>query len=188
MPKTFNIQSIKILLIFSIAFLIFISSCDDADNGGGSLLTPAYLLPDDDEISGWKILGAYEEANDYDSLYALINGGAEIFIDNGFISSVFQIYQRCVDGVCLGALLNLRIYDQANETNAKTTYDKVSTGISIPWKGAGTEARIDESGLASYMVEFWQRNFFVQVIIEEKSDDSLNIVKLFASHIASKIR
>jgi hypothetical protein len=37
------------------------------------------------------------------------------------------------------------------------------------------------------MVEFWQENFFVQVVIEEKSDEALNIAKLFASHVSSEI-
>ena len=71
--------------------------------------------------------------------------------------------------------------------NAMSVYERVDKGISVPWDGAGTEARIDESKLEEYVVEFWQRNFFIQVGIEEKSDKSLNVAKLFASHISSGI-
>jgi len=60
-----------------------------------SLLTPIDLIPADDEISGWVKLGVYDEATDYDSLYDLIDGGAQIFIDNGFVSSAFQQY-NCI--------------------------------------------------------------------------------------------
>lgn len=184
--KSFNTRFLYISLVF---FVCIISSCGEEPEGGGkSLLEPAYLLPTDDEISGWKTLGAYEEANDYDSLYAVIDGGAEIFIDNGFVSAAFQIYQNCIGGICKGPFLHIRIYDQGNETNAKATYEKLSTGISIPWVTTDAEARIDESGLASYAVELWKKNFYVQVVIEEKSSESLNIAKLFASHISKKIR
>ena len=160
----------------------------DLDDDITSLMSPADLLPDDDDISGWRSVGAYEEANDFDGLYAIINGGAEVYIDEGFVSAAFQIYENCVDGVCSLALVHINIYDQASSENARAVYDKVSTGIGVPWNGAGTEARIDESGLATYTIEFWQQNLFVQVTIDEKSDDSLNIAKLFAAHVSSEIR
>ena len=179
------------------AIVIAVSGCDtnsdedDNDNNGNgmtTLLSPAHLLPDDDAISGWESVGVYDEANDYDELYDLINGGAEVFIDNGFVSAAFQIYINCVGGACADAAVHVRIYDQESEANAAAVYDRVATGIGMPWHEAGMEARIDESGLAVYTVEFWQRNMFVQVVIEEKTDEALNIAKLFASHISREIR
>ena len=93
LSKIFNFHIAGFLCIFALGILTLISGCGegsgDDNNGGKSLLSPVLLLPDDDEISGWKTMGAYEEANDYDSLYALINGGAQIYIDNGFVSAVF---------------------------------------------------------------------------------------------------
>ncbi len=177
--------------IFLIICLIFsVSGCGGNDSDEvKSLLDPVDLIPRDDEISGWARLGTYDEANDYDSLYAVIDGGAQIFIDNGFVSAVFQQYNCTSSGSeCSSALVTLRIYDQGNEENAQKVYDRTATGIGRPWNGAGTEARIDESGLASYMIEFWTKNFFVQVIIDDKSDSALNVVKLFASHISGKVR
>ena len=160
---------------------------DDVPNGSRSIFSPADLLPGEDDISSWKNLAAYEEANDFDDLYSFINGGAEVFIENGFVSGVFQIYNHCVGDVCDFRVVHVRIYDQDNADNARAVYDKVATGIGTPWNGAGTEARIDESGLATLTVEFWQRNFFVQVIIEEKSNEGLNVAKLFAAHISEQI-
>jgi len=170
-----------------IVALIVMSGCEK-DETGKAMLTPVDLIPDDNEISGWAGVGAYEEASDYDSLYALIDGAAEVYIDNGFVSAVFQQYASCsTEPACITSAVHLRIYDQGNEANARKIYDKVATGIGIPWDGAGTEARIDESALASYTIEFWQKNFFIQVVVEEKTDPALNVAKLFASHVSSKI-
>jgi hypothetical protein len=159
------------------------------DNGGirPSILSPADVLPDEDDISNWKNLTPCEEANDYDGLYDLIDGAAEVYIDNGFVSAAFQVYNHCVDDVCDFRVVHVRVYDQGSADDARAVYDKISTGIGIPWDGAGTEARIDESALAAYTVEFWQRNFFVQIIIEEKTDEGLSVVKLFAAHISEEI-
>jgi len=183
-----KIVTAKFCWLIFIAVLLAMSGCgEESEEKGKKVLSPADMLPEDNDISGWAGLGAYEEANDYDGLYDLINGGAEVFIDNGFVSAAFHVYENCIGEVCSTALVHLRIYDQGTEDNAVATYDKVATGIGIPWDGAGMEARIDESGLASYTVEFWQRSFFVQVIIEEKTDEALNIAKLFASHVSSEI-
>jgi hypothetical protein len=180
----------KIRWLVFIAIIISLYACGENSEENGvnkSILTPVDVLPGDNDISGWESLGAYEEANDYDSLYALINGGAEVFIDQGFVSSAFQQYNNCVGGACSAAIVYLRIYDQGSSENAQSVYDKIATGIGIPWDGAGFESRIDESALASYTVEFWQRNFFVQVIIDEKTDESLNVVKLFATQVSNEI-
>jgi hypothetical protein len=154
-----KIVIVKFCWLMCIAILIAMSGCGEESEEGGkrTMLTPGDLLPDDNDISGWVSVGAYEEANDYDG------------------------------GVCSTALVHMRIYDQGSEDNAMATYDRVATGIGIPWNGAGVEARIDESGLASYMVEFWQQSFFVQIIIEEKTDEALNVAKLFASHVSGEI-
>lgn len=178
----------KIFLI--LCLICALSGCGENDSDETkSLLNPVDLIPRDDEISGWARLGTYDEANDYDSLYAIIDGGAQIFIDNGFISAVFQQYNCISSGSeCPTALVTLHIYDQGSEENAQKVYDRTATGIGTPWSGAGVEARIDESAIASYTIEFWHKNFFIQVIIDEKSDEALNVAKLFASYISGKIR
>jgi hypothetical protein len=171
-------------IICTISILIIYGCGSESGDDSSSILSPISLLPADNEISGWTTLGAYEEADDYESLYFIIDGGAQVYIDNGFMSGAFQHYISSV-----GLLeVTVKIYDQGNEANAKIVYDKISTGIGIPWNGAGKEARIDESALASYIIEFYQKNLFVQVYIQQKTDEALNIAKLFASHISRQIR
>ena len=177
-----KIVTLKFWWLICIAILITMSGCKkESEEGKKTALTPVNLLPGDNDISGWTRVDTYDEANDYDSLYALIDGAGELFIENGFVSAAFQQYTSSALKV------HLRIYNQGSEANARKTYDELYIGVGIPWAGAGTAARIDETGLASYMVEFWQRNFFVQFIIEEKTNEALNIVKLFASHVSSQI-
>jgi len=177
-----KIVTVMLYWVVCITVFIAIPGCgDESDGNGTSILTPVDLLPDDNDISGWLTLGSYDEANDNDGLYDIINGGAEVYIDEGFVSAVFQVYRGDI------GIVHLNIYDQGSDINALATYERVSIGIGMPWDGAGTEARIDEVGLASYTLEFWQQNFFVQVIIEEKTEEALNVVKLFASHISSQI-
>lgn len=175
-----------------IIVLLTISGCaKELENGGASMLTPADLLPGDDDISGWGSVGAYEEIKDYDGLYDIndmINGEAEVFIEEGFVSMAFQIYENCIGETSIMAAVHLRIYDQGSAENAWTLYDRIATGIGIPWDGAGAEARIDERAFAAYTIEFCQRNFFVQVIIEDKTDEALSIAKLFAARVSDEIR
>jgi len=169
--------------------LIIVFGCaGESENDHDVMMAPADLLPGDYDISAWRRANIYSEANDYDSLNEIVGSKAEEIMDEGFVSAVFQTYEECIDDACSLVRIHLNVYDQGSNESARAVYERVSTGIDIPWDGAGTEARIDESDLHSYTVEFWQQNFFIQVSIEEKTDESLNVVKLFASHVSSEIR
>ena len=106
-----RITSVKHCCLLCMAVLIMVSGCGENEGNVNTLLTPADLLPDDNDISGWVTLGAYEEANDDNGLFDIINGGAEIFIDEGFVSAVFQIYRGDMGTV------RLNIYEQESELN-----------------------------------------------------------------------
>jgi hypothetical protein len=170
-------------VIFSLLSIsAFIIGCSQDNSGNNTaIVTPALLLPADEEISGWVNFGSYEEANNFDSLYEIIGGVAQVYIDNGFVSGVFQQYISSAGG----NTVTLRIYDQGNDANASITFDKV--GVGIPLNDVGREARINETTLASYTIEFWQRNFFIQVVIDQKTDEALNTAELFASYLSRNI-
>ena len=182
-------KSILYMAIAIIITSIFFFSCggenDAIDENGGEKLkykNPIELLPRDNDISGW-MRENFAEATNYASLYDLIDGAAQIFIDNGFVSAVFQNY---VDGS--GLQLELRVYEMDSMENARWVYDELSQVAIIPWVDVVDTGRIDNSTLATYSVEFQYENFFVQNIIHEKSDRSLEIAKLFASHIIDSIK
>ena len=84
--------------------------------------------------------GIFSEATNYASLYDLIDGAADRFIDNGFVSAVFQNY-RAESGL----QLELRIYEMNSEENAQKVYDELAPPLIIPWIDIVETGRIDNS-------------------------------------------
>ena len=169
-------------LVMICVFIIF--GCSGNDDTGDVILDidPVLLLPMDDEIRGWVSFGSYEVADDYDSLYKIVGNIAQVHVDNGFVSGVYQQY---IDTMGKGTV-TINIYNQGSEANASVIYGAVAKGLGTPWGAVGREARITTS-LASYTIEFWQKNFFVQVTIDEQTDIALSIAKLFAMDISRNI-
>lgn len=174
---------VKRLLIFGLAF--FFLFCDKKS----AQKDVVDLLPLDNEISGWvRIPDTQRIAENATQLYELIDGEGQVHIDNGFVKSAFQKYAGDISGAQIE--LELRIFDMGNNTNAKNVYDALETGSETPWtdNSAGVEARIDESPLFAYKIDFWDNKFYVWITIEDKSDAALAIAKLFALNVSTAIR
>ncbi len=172
-------------LTIAIIAINFFISCGEENGGtnenGGEKTedkTPIELLLRDNDISGWTRDWTFSEATNYAALYDLIDGAAQNFIDNGFVSAVFQNYRNES-----GLQLELRIYEMNSEEDARKVYYELAPASSIPWIDIVDTGRIDNSALAAYSIEFQYKNFFVQDIIYERSDSSLEIARLFASHV-----
>ncbi len=150
------------------------------------------LIPSNNEISGWVRDGAMDVAENETQLYALIDGAGQVYVDNGFVKSAFQDYT----GDVIGNLRNLRLwaFDMGNSTNAQAVYhdSRIETGAETPWTEtghAGTDARIDETLLFDYKIDFWEDRFYVEIIIyDEKTPAGLNIAKLFAINVSAVIK
>ncbi len=147
------------------------------------------LVPLDNEIVGWTRDGQMDIAENETQLYGLINGEGQVFIDNGFVKFVRQRFRGDILGTT--RQLELRIVDMGDTANAKDVYDEIGTGSETPWTDsdhAGVEARIDETLLFDYKIDFWDNHFYVSVTIyEEKSQAGLNIAKLFANNVSEAI-
>jgi hypothetical protein len=146
------------------------------------------LLPLDGEISGWNRTAAMRVAENATQLWDLINGEGQVFIDNGFVKCAFQDYQGELTDADVD--LELRIFDMGDTTNARAVFDAVATGAETPWTDnpPGDEARIDESLLFAYKVDYIDERFYVWVTIQEKSDPALDVAKLFALNVSAAIR
>lgn len=147
------------------------------------------LVPADNEISGWTRSGPMDIAENDTQLFNLINGEGQVFIDNDFVKFVRQGYQGDVSGN--QRELEVRIVDMGDAENAETVYDETGFGSETPWTEdghAGTEARIDETALFDYKIDFWEDKFYVSTIIrEEKTQAGLNVTKLFAINVSEAI-
>ena len=176
-------------LLIPILLVLFLACTDEE---GPQIIDVVDLVPLTNEISGWTRDGEMDVAENETQLYALINGEGVVYVDNGFVKSAFQDYQGDVAGNLRN--LRLRIFDMGDTTNARAVYhdSRIETGAETPWTEAGhagSEARIDETLLFDYRIDFWENRFYVEVVIyDEKTPQGLNIAKLFALNISEAIR
>lgn len=142
----------------------------------------AHLIPDD--IPGWKKVGPLWEAKNQEELYSHINGGATIFIKYGFQSSAGQIYHNPE-----GIEVEVSLYALEAKEKAKQLFNDplLKPPQSKKLENLGEDARVDESGLFWYTVEFIQGPFFVRVIVQDKSKHFWQIANQFSHHILQKI-
>jgi len=168
----------------------FLGSCSNDENGGGGSGTifPWDYFPGDNEISGWVKDGAAESATTTQELWDLIDGEGQVYIDHGFSSCGRQVY----DGELQGSAVEIHylyIYDQATDSNAADVYDDPRSGTGSPWTDnpAGTKARINDTGLDSYTIDFYQSKYFVKITITRKTSEALDVIKLFCHNISDKM-
>jgi len=149
---------------------------------------PVELLPSDNEVSGWSRSGTMQIAENSTQLFALIDGPGQIFVDHGFVKCAFQNYSGSVGGNPV--ILDLRIFDVDDTTNARAVYGAIAAGTETPWSGshAGVEARIDDSPLTAYNLDFWDGRFYVWLTIADKANAALDVAKLFAMNVSQAIQ
>jgi hypothetical protein len=180
----------KAILVVSICLsLILLPSCSKDETGPEDTpLSPVDLLPVDNEISGWTRDGAPQTAEDSQGLWDMINGEGQVFLDNGFVECARQVYDGNVGGSA-AEIRYLYVFDLGNAANAKAAYDDDRSGTGTAWTDnpAGTEARIDDTALFAYTIHFWEDKYFVKLTIDKKNDDALDVLKLFARNVSTKI-
>jgi hypothetical protein len=133
------------------------------------------LLPAEGEISDWKPDDDPQYAFG-DDLYVLINGGAEIYHEYGFVETIFQSYLSPDD-----KSINLEIYKMESPAAAYGMYT-FKTG------SEGVPVNVGNDGwLESYYINFWRGNNLITVI--GLDTDSLTIagIQLIASIVDSKL-
>ena len=169
---------------FSVLFLGFVWA-DQVSQNSEKLLGAMSLLPEDDEIPGWKRSEKVLRASNQEDLYRIFNGGASLFIQHGFRSFLGQSYRGPK-----GTELEVYIFDQGNAQNAEDLYENPFTKPSRSKEVAnlGEKARIDMTPLFCYGIEFVQRGFFVQVIIQDRTEEGLNVAISFARSISKRIK
>ena len=143
------------------------------------------LLPMDDEISGWKRSERVLQASKEEEFYKLFNGGAVLYIKHGVKFFVGQSYKGPK-----GLDLEVYIFYHGSSQNVQNLYgdpfNKPTSGKEIAH--LGEKARIDESAVFCYGVEFIQEGFFVRVIIQDRTEEGLNVALKFARMIANRIK
>jgi hypothetical protein len=169
---------------FSVLFLGFVWA-DQVSEAPEKLLGATTFLPGDDEIPGWKRSEKLLRASKEEELYKIFNGGASLYIQHGFHSFVGQSYKGPK-----GTELEVYIFNQGTPQNTKDLYENPFTKPSRIKEIAnlGEKARIDMTPLFCYGVDFIQKGFFVRVIIQDRTEEGLNVAIYFGRSISKRIK
>jgi hypothetical protein len=173
-----------LILAFSVFFL-GVYPAEAASERNEKLLGMMSLLPGDNEIPGWsrseKLLDAFNE----EGLYKIFNGGASLYIQHGFQIFVGQSYKGPK-----GVELEIYIFNQGTPQNAEDLYENPFTKPSRSKEitNLGEKARIDMTPLFCYGVDLIQKGFFVRVIIQDRTEEGLNVAISFARAISKRIQ
>jgi hypothetical protein len=173
-----------LILGFSMLFLGSVRA-DQVLEAPEKLLGTMKFLPGDDEIPGWKCSEKILRASNQEELYKIFNGGASLYIQHGFRSYVGQSYKGPK-----GTDLEVYIFDQGTPQDAgdlfENPYTKPSRIKDIA--NLGGKARIDMTPLFCYGVDFIQKGFFVRVIIQDRTEEGLNVAISFGRFISNRIK
>ncbi|MGD9201874.1 MAG: hypothetical protein PVI26_09945 [Chitinispirillia bacterium] len=145
------------------------------------------LLPEEDEIHGWTLndstLCFNGLAQDCTSLYDVIDGGADKYLDRGFISGIFRGYSND-DGkeICV------EIFNQNNKENAQSVYKAFDESEYISYNDIGELARLDTKILSEYNFEMIQDGYFMRFKCPKEDkyrDEMIKIAKLVEQNVRS---
>lgn len=132
-------------------------------------------LPTSKELKDWKPLGEPEIAVDED-LFILINGGAEIYQEYGFVEAVLQEYSNEND-----KSVNVEIYRMKSPASAFGVYS-FKTGKSGRPMSIGQGALLEE-----YYMNFWKGNLLVTLTGFDSEKETINGLIHIARAVESKI-
>lgn len=131
-------------------------------------------LPDETLLEGWEALGDPQTAEG-DDLFLLINGGAEIYNEFGFVRAVMHSYDKGEKSV------NLEVYEMEDVASAygaysfKTSRDGESVDI-------GSEAKFEE-----YYLNFWKGNVVVTLVGFDTDTETRDAILALAKMVEAKI-
>lgn len=147
---------------------------------------PEDLLPEENEITGWVFdtdsLCLEGTANDSTSLYAIIDGGASLYIDRGFVAGAFNGYNDGSHPICI------EIYDQGLKSNAASVYQATHDGEYKLITTAGDSARLDTSLVFNIEIEMIVDKFFVRIFTTDTKEDTyIQAATSMAQNIAGEV-
>lgn len=147
---------------------------------------PEDLLPEENEITGWVFdtdsLCLEGIANDSTSLYAIIDGGAELYIDLGFVAGAFDGYTDGSHPICI------EIYDQGSPSNAASVYQATNDGEYKPITTAGDSARLDTALVFNIEIEMIVDKFFVRIFTTDTKEEAyIQAATSMAQNIAGEV-
>ncbi len=147
---------------------------------------PADMIPAVDACTGYTFDGGVIVATNLEELTEVINGGAGVYIDYGFIEAAFQNYQLDLGGS--PANVSLFLYNQGLAANAADLYDHFEIGTETTitdWAGSG-EARY-RLGLGNITIDFHELCFYGKIQILASGADALDAGRCLGEAICALV-
>ncbi len=178
-------RAVNCFFLSSLFISLLLLGCKEP-SGSSDDPTAESLLPKENEVPGWVFetqqLCNEGTANDQQSLFDIIDGGATEYIDRGFVAGAFKGYHDGSYAICV------EIYDQGSSTNASSVYQVMEDGLYIPIGSLGSHARLDTSLMFNYEIELAEDKFFVRLsTVDNKTEEYKQAAISIAQNIVSKI-
>ncbi len=131
-------------------------------------------LPNASSLDGWETLGEPQIAEGAD-LFLLINGGAEIYNEYGFVRAAMHSYEKGEKSV------NLEVYEMEDVASAYGAYSFKTDRDGEPLD-IGSEARFEE-----YYLNFWKGNVVVTLIGFDTDQETRDAILTLGRLVEDKI-
>lgn len=134
------------------------------------------LIPTDNQIKGWTLKDSVETFLG-DDLFYFINGGADIYLEYGFVKVVHANYVNSE-----GGKIHLEVYEMEDS--------KAAYGIfTLNSSGNGNNIDIGEEGiLYDYYLHYFKGNYYVRCTASAKDQHLIDALKEFGSYTADMIK
>jgi len=141
---------------------------------------PSLLIPSSNDIAGYRLISLQTPSTPHD-LEIFINGGALVFIDDGFVSGVFAMY---VKG---DTIVDLVVFDQGTPSNAGKAYSqmKASVGASITCSSCADSCAHDDYSVRWGDLYAAKDNYIIQVT--NSGAPNLDVQMEFLEFVCGKI-
>jgi hypothetical protein len=193
MELNMKILSPVTYVILSVFLLVFLTSCDKSDSvTDPDIITIADLMPRDNEISGWARIGGMDgqwKATNATELMDQINGGFELYTNNGFVEATMQSFSGTVNTQS-GIVIEIQIYDQGNADNAVLVFDDPNNVFANAFKPMNPPSEKAETrkDLFSWTMKFSKSRYYVLISILTAEEKGQDVLEIFANNLAGKIR
>jgi uncharacterized protein DUF6599 len=146
---------------------------------GRSLLE---MLPWDNEIGTFSRSGTPTYVTGEGGLYKKINGAAPVYIERGWVESVFMDY---IQG---STTVKVQINDMGTPEQARDIFDfNRPVSYEPVWEEDEDSLALRDINLPSgYTIKMWMGRFFVELSIDGKSPLTESLIDLFAQAIRTK--
>jgi hypothetical protein len=134
-------------------------------------IDPLSLLPPEGACD-WARDGVPQSAHTLEELAQIIDGGAFLFGQYGFVAAVFGNYAGEIGGE--PAAVTVSIFNQGTAANAEALYTDPNSGSGDPLPGwVGSGAARYRAAFGFFTCEFWEECFYGSIVFTAGGDAAM---------------